>query len=69
MKTVGIVTISGTNIQYFSLSEEIIAIATLFFDFILNLAPGWLLFITAISVFLIILGVYVRIKTEVTERW
>lgn len=61
----GLVTLAGTNIQYFSLSEEIQAIVVKFLDFIINVSPGWILFITAVTMAFIIAGVIYRLKTEI----
>lgn len=64
----GLVTIPGTEIQYFSLSEEITAIATKFFGFILGVSPGWILLITTISLVFIILGVFYRMQLEIKKN-
>ena len=63
----GLITLAGTNIQYFSLSEEVQAIVVKFLDFILNVTPGWIIFITAISMAFIIAGVIFRLKTEIED--
>lgn len=63
----GLVTLPGTEIQYFSFSEEVQAIGAKFFDFIVNISPGWILLITAISLAFIIIGVVVMLKTKIQE--
>ncbi len=63
----GLVIIPGTQLQYFSLSEEITAIATKFFAFIFGIGPGWLILITAISLVFILLGVFYRLNAEIRE--
>jgi hypothetical protein len=63
----GLVTLPGTQIQYFSFSEEVQAIGAKFFAFIFNITPGWILFITAISLAFIILGVFYLAKREIKQ--
>lgn len=63
----GLVTLPGTELQYFSFSEEIQAIGSMFFDFVVNISPGWLLFILCISIAFIIIGIFFRMAREIDE--
>jgi len=63
----GLVTLPGTGIQYFSFSEEIQAIAGKFLGFIFNISGGWLLVIGTITIIFIALGVLYRIRNEAQE--
>lgn len=60
----GLVTLPGTEIQYFSFSEEVIQIASNFFKFVLNVSPGWIIFITTMSIAFVLIGIVVRLKME-----
>ena len=55
------------NIQYFSLREEIQEIVIQFLMFIKNVSPGWIVFITAISVAFIVVGVVYRMREEMNN--
>lgn len=63
----GLVTLPGTEIQYFSFSEEIQAVSVKFFEFIFNLSGGWILLITAFSIIFIAAGILYRIAQEIEE--
>lgn len=67
----GLVTlpIPGGQIQYFSFLEEVQLLTLKVMNFILSFAPGWVIFVTAVSVAFIIIGVFLRIRAEVRDSW
>lgn len=60
----GLVTLPGTSLQYFSLSEEVSVIVSKFMEFILTLSPAWILFVFAITICFVAAGVFLRVKRE-----
>lgn len=63
----GLITLPGTSIQYFSFSEEVFAIATKFLNFVFSISTVWIIMILAFSLAFLIAGIFYRIANEVDE--
>lgn len=63
----GLLTLPGTEIQYFSFSEEIQAVGVKFFEFIVNISYGWVITVLGFSVVFIVAGILYRMAKEIDE--
>lgn len=53
---------NGEGLAIYSISDDVAALHSKFFDFVMNLSPGLIVFIAIIAVFMILLYFFINLR-------